>query len=139
MTVKTPSALDTETTTNITQNTTKSNSGTNAQALFLNIIDSMFGATITAIDNTDSPYTLVYDDQTVLVCDTSGGAITVNLPAVASNTGKSIWILCTSASNDVTVDPNSSEQINGTTTLTISGAYAWAKVVNDGTTHYAFT
>lgn len=137
-TIKTKTALDTEITTNVTQNTNRSNTGQNVQDLLENINATVHGDTFTLIDDTDSPYTLDYDAQSVLVCDTSSGAITVNLPAIGSNPGKSVTILCTSASNDVTIDPDGSETINGTTSATVTGAYAAKRVTNNGTTHYAF-
>ena len=35
----------------------------------------------------DSPYTVLADDQ-ILMCNTAGGALTVNLPAVAAEQGR---------------------------------------------------
>lgn len=63
----------------------------------------------TRLTNGDSPYTVLATDH-IIICDTDGGAITVNLPAGVegreyriSNVG--------SSGNDVTVDPNGTEEI----------------------------
>ena len=61
------------------------------------------------IDHTDSPYTMLSTDQ-VVFADTDGGAITINLLAGSSGKWHKI-INCGSASNDVTVDPNGTEQL----------------------------
>jgi len=64
---------------------------------------------------------------TVLLCVADGGAITVNLPALAAASSNPITsgyrVLCIrndGASNNVTVDPDSSETIDGTTTYTLT-------------------
>jgi hypothetical protein len=72
--------------------------------------------TITEIDNGDSPYTL--GDHVVLICDTALGAITVNLPAIATNQGRAYWIKNIDA-NNVTVDGNGAETIDGNATITL--------------------
>jgi len=60
---------------------------------------------------TTSPYTVQSDDEVIFV-DTDGGAITVNL--LAGVEGKHLKIInCGSGGNDVTVDPNDTEQLYG--------------------------
>lgn len=77
-------------------------------------------------------YTATLNADQTIVCDTSGGAITVTLPPVAAahdgNCGAIFRIVCLSASNDVTIDGDGSETIDGATTDTVSGAYASATV-----------
>ena len=51
----------------------------------------------------------------------SGGNVTVNLPAASGNAGKTIDVHHLVIGNDVIIDGNSSETINGATTLTMSG------------------
>jgi hypothetical protein len=71
------------------------------------------GATVTTtrITNGDSPYNILSTDR-VIYCDTDGGAITANLPA--GSEGKNYKIINVGSSgNDVTVDPNGSEQLFG--------------------------
>jgi len=65
----------------------------------------------TRIINTDSPYTVLGIDE-VIFCDTDGGAITANLPAGIP--GKHYKLINTgSSANDLTVDPNGTEQLYG--------------------------
>ena len=65
----------------------------------------------TRITDADSPYTILPAD-TVLYCDTDGGAITANLPA--GTDGKSNRVINTGSSgNDVTLAPDGAELLNG--------------------------
>jgi hypothetical protein len=63
---------------------------------------------ITNIDNTDSPYIALASDH-VIVCDTSAGDITVNLPAGVIGTTYSIKNIGTGT---VTVDGDGTETID---------------------------
>lgn len=86
---------------------------------------------IVTIDNTDSPYTI--GQETIVLCNAASGAITVNLPAAASNNNRAIIIKKTdSSTNDVTIDGNASETIDGDTTITIGSQYNAAMMVCDG-------
>lgn len=78
--------------------------------------------------------TLTANDY-VLLCDPAGGAITVNLPAVATTQpGRLFWIRTTGTTNAVTIDGNASETIDGATTKSLaSGAIHAVKIVSDGT------
>ncbi len=67
--------------------------------------------TITRIDDGDSPYAVLATDE-IIVADTDGGAITVNLPAGVDGTHYRITNVGTAA-NDVTVDPNGAEELFG--------------------------
>jgi hypothetical protein len=72
-------------------------------------------------------------DESTIVCDASGAAFTVTLPAAASFTGKHYYIIKTDTSlNAVTIDGNASETINGATTTTINTQYECIKIVCDG-------
>lgn len=58
-------------------------------------------------------YTATSSDYWI-ICDTSGGAFTITLPAAASNIGLILGILKSEAStNLLTIDPNGAETING--------------------------
>jgi hypothetical protein len=63
----------------------------------------------TRITDSDSPYTVKITDS-VIFCDTDGGAITVNLPAGTRNRNLRI-INNGSSGNNLTVDPNGIEQL----------------------------
>ena len=83
------------------------------------------------IDNTDSPYTAA--GAVVIICDTTGGAITVNLPAAASSAGVIYRIKKISASaNNVTVDGNGGETIDDALTVDITAQYESIDVFCDG-------
>ncbi len=83
------------------------------------------------IDQTDSPYTASLKN-TILV-DTSGGAVTINLPAVASNVDKVYYVKkITSDTNQITIDGNASETIDGALTQVIGQYLATLKIVSDG-------
>jgi DnaJ-class molecular chaperone len=72
-----------------------------------------------SIDHTVSPYTAAYG-QTLLV-DTSGGAVTINLPAAVAG-GSSIVVLDVggaASANNITLDPDGAETISGEATVEI--------------------
>ena len=75
------------------------------------------------IDDTDSPYTVLATDR-FLVVDTDTAAVTVNLPA-GVNGEKHTFINVGSSGNDVTLDPNGTEQIQ-------AGGAGVALVLADG-------
>lgn len=74
----------------------------------------------------------ILDD--VILCDTSGGAWTLTLPAAASLTGKELFIKkTTSDANLLTIDGNGSETIDGLTTQVLASQYSFYKIFSDGT------
>lgn len=78
-------------------------------------------------------YTLSPADGLVL-CDTSGAGFTVNLPAAAGLTGISFCIMKTSSDgNTLTIDGSGAETINGAATKAITGQYASAVILSNGT------
>lgn len=87
---------------------------------------------VTPIDNTDSPYAALATDH-VIVCSATGGVITINLPAAATNAGRTYYIKVVDASNAVTVDGNSAETIDGELTQVLNGAYECMEIVCNGT------
>ncbi len=77
------------------------------------IWESGSGWSQVAIDDTDSPYT-VARGVTVVLADTTAGAITVIYPAVAGELARLIIVKNDgTGGNDVTVDPPGSETIDG--------------------------
>lgn len=53
------------------------------------------------------------DINPIIVCDTSGGAIELDIPALAGVQGMLITVLVEDATNTVTIDQNGAETING--------------------------
>lgn len=89
----------------------------------------------TSIDNTDSPYTALAADRVILV-DTSSAAVTVNLPAASTATGRIIMVKDSggnAATNNITVDGNASETIDGSATYVLSSNYLAAAFLCTGT------
>ena len=77
-------------------------------------------------------YTATQDDK-VILCDASGGAFTVILPAASGLTDKIFTIKKTDSSAlAVTIDGNASETIDGLTTVTLDSQYSFAIIVCDG-------
>lgn len=80
-----------------------------------------------------SPYTALSSKRTIAV-DTSGGNVTVNLPAAAGVAGQE-WavVKTTSDANTATVDGNGSETINGSLTQVIDQQWTMLTLKSIGT------
>jgi hypothetical protein len=84
----------------------------------------------------DSPYSVAADDYTILV-NASGGAVTINLPAVATNAKRMLNIKkIDSSSNNVTVDGNAAETIDGALTQVLKKQWESISVQCDGSSWY---
>jgi hypothetical protein len=68
---------------------------------------------VASIDHTASPYTA--GASLVILGNTTGGNITVNLPAAAANTGQYYFVKNT-GDGTLTLDGNSAETVEGETT-----------------------
>lgn len=94
---------------------------------------------ITSIDNTDSPYTAVYDDWLIL-CDTTSGSITVTLPDPTNISGKMFVVKKTASANSVTINAgDGSVLIDDATTHTDNAKNGYDQVVSDGTQYWIIT
>lgn len=95
---------------------------------------------IVNLTNTDSPYLAKYDDWLIL-CDTSGGSITVTLPTPsAANKGKMFIIKKTEAANQVTiVAGDGTINIDDSTTHTENAKNGYDQVVSDGSQYWIIT
>ena len=71
--------------------------------------------------------------SSVYTCDTSGGSITMTLPAAASSNDIHYMIKKTSASNSLIVDGASSELIDAAATLTATALHSALHFYCDGT------
>lgn len=88
--------------------------------------------TVTSIANSDSPYTALTATE-ILKANATAGAITVNLYAAASNSGRTLTIIKTdSSANIVTIDGATTETINGATTYTLCDQYEAVTIECDG-------
>jgi hypothetical protein len=78
-------------------------------------------------------YTATSSDH-VILCDASGGAFTVTLPAASGVMGLVLHIKKTdSSSSAVTIDGNSTETIDGDQTIDLTLQYESVMTVSDGT------
>lgn len=84
-----------------------------------------------AVRTETAAYTATGTDFLVLA-NAAGGAFTVTLPPAADYKGKILAVKRTSASNNVTIDGNASETIDGSATVTLSSQYAGRLLISDG-------
>lgn len=86
------------------------------------------------INEADTPYTINSDDYYVEV-DASISAITINLPAIASSQGRELVIKDrgNAATNNITIDANLSETIDGNTTYVITKNYEAVYIIGGPT------
>lgn len=87
---------------------------------------------VTSIVFADSPYTALVPTD-LLLCNATGGAITVNLYTAVGNEGKVLRIKKTdTSSNAVTIDASGAETIDGEATFLLSYKYQVLTLVSDG-------
>ena len=100
----------------------------------------MSGGKVTSITNADSPYLATSEDWLIL-CDTSGGSITVTLPTpTASNSGKMYTIKKTTMSHSVTINAgDGSVQIDDNTSHSFNQKNGFDQVVSDGTKYWVIS
>lgn len=76
-------------------------------------------------------YTALLSDY-LIKGDTTGGAFTISLPTAVGNSGKE-YIIKNMGTSNLTIDPNSSQLIDGVATKTITNKYTSVNFVSDGT------
>lgn len=137
MTVKALSALTSDITTLLADNTSGDVEASEVNTLLDNILESVYGRLPYVAKTAD--YTAT-DDDCVIACDATSAAVTITLPAVASTrVGKLYVAIKTDAGgNAVTFDGDSSETINGATTKATSTQYAALVVINTGSAWLGF-
>lgn len=86
-------------------------------------------------------YAFPGQETTVLVCDTSAGPITINPNKKFEQSGFTIMVNAggSASVNNVTIDPGGSDQIDGSTTRTLSTNYESLIMVYDGNDWYTFS
>jgi hypothetical protein len=82
-----------------------------------------------------SNYTFTANDETIKF-DTSSGNITASLPTAVGIKGKWYVAIKTSASNTLTIDPDGSETINGSSTYAITNNNSTVTIQSDGSNWY---
>lgn len=97
-------------------------------AIFKQAIASSFNLSIATKTTT---YTLTSSDDMIL-CDSSGGAFTLTLPAAALNTGKVFYFKKIGSDlNTISIDGNGIEEIDGVTSTLISTEHEMLEIVSD--------
>jgi hypothetical protein len=100
----------------------------------LHISGSFANSGIEDVTSAMSPYTVIESDYFLKV-NTSSGAVTINLPAASGVAGRTLIIKDanrTAGTNNITIDPNSSETIDGSATLVLASNNAAATIICDG-------
>ncbi|MHA1302131.1 MAG: hypothetical protein ACTSPI_00315 [Candidatus Heimdallarchaeaceae archaeon] len=95
---------------------------------FLNLVK-----TFRDILNKNANYTILDTDRNpIILVDSTSGDITITLPTLATNQNKMIWIVKLVAANNVIIDGEGGETINGVASYTLVNQYEVLKII--GTT-----
>lgn len=97
-------------------------------------VDSSVKATMQTV--TGTTYSAAFYES--ILADDTSNAITVNLPAAASNAGKWIEVKKVGNANDVTIDGSTTETIDGAETKVLSVQYESVILRCDGSNWYIF-
>ncbi|MGC4101986.1 beta strand repeat-containing protein [Ferruginibacter sp.] len=94
------------------------------------------GSQALAITTKTATYTATSSDYTI-ICNNTGGAITINLPAAAGCSGRVYVIKKISGMFlNVTVDPNGAETIDGSATRVLTSQYESVMIQSNGTSWF---
>jgi hypothetical protein len=97
------------------------------------------GSVAMATTTKTATYTASVSDYTIL-CNNTSGAITINLPAASGCTGRAYVIKKISGvSNNVVIDGNASETIDGATTRTLTLQYESVLIQSDGSNWFVLS
>ncbi|MGG9961347.1 beta strand repeat-containing protein [Ferruginibacter sp. SUN106] len=90
------------------------------------------GSLALAITTKTATYTATASDHTI-ICNNTGAAITINLPAAAGCSGRVYVVKKISGMLlNVTIDPNASETVDGVTTRVLTTQYESVMIQSDG-------
>jgi len=102
---------------------------TNNSAVLLPPITS--DGPLTIIDNNGESQPLAV--SAVILADATSGSITIELPAAVDFEGNTLDVKKINAANNVTLDANGSETIDGAETQVISTQYVSITIISNGT------
>jgi hypothetical protein len=85
---------------------------------------------IKRLTSADSPYDMNVNDS-ILICDTTGGSITINLLPALDWQEKRISIKKIIAANTVTIEPSGAETIDDAANLAFAAQYACIELVSE--------
>jgi len=90
-------------------------------------------STVLDVVTKTADYTANIITDSIILCDATSGVVTITLPTSVGNAGKTFSVKKIDASgNNVVVDGNGSQTIDGSTTQTISTQYDEKRIVSDG-------
>jgi len=90
---------------------------------------------VATVANAASPYT-VLDGDNVLLADTTAGNVQFDLPAVATSAGRTLRFKKLIAANNMILDGNAAENIDGAATQTFAAQWASVDIYCDGAAWY---
>lgn len=101
-------------------------------------VDSIHWNDVVFLDSTDSPYTVTNDDRgKLLAVDASGGAVTINLPAISAlaNFPDQTWLIgvkkTDGSANAVTINRNGTDTIDDVTAKNLTATDSGITLVPD--------
>jgi len=93
---------------------------------------SLNGSVSFAVKSVTANYTATASDR-VILCDATSNSMTVSLPSASGITGRVYTIKkVDSSANTVTIDPNGTETIDGSSTYSLSSQWDFVTIVSDG-------
>ena len=96
-------------------------------------VNGSFGSAISTITSTST----LNATQNVILVDATSAAVTINLPAVSTISGREYIIKkIDSSGNAVTIDANASETIDGATTQSLATQWKYMTIKCDGTSWF---
>jgi hypothetical protein len=97
------------------------------------------GSVAASITTKTANYTATATDYTI-ICNNTSGAITISLPAASGCAGRIYNIKKSSAAlNNVVIDPNGSETIDGAATRTLTVQYEGVLIQSDGSNWFVIS
>jgi hypothetical protein len=92
-------------------------------------------AQTTPVNHSMSPYTVLSTDS-VLLIDTSAGAVTINMPAASAQVGRIIGGVVLSVANAITWQPAGADTILGLSSVTGTTLYGFKAFISDGVSNW---
>jgi len=87
------------------------------------------GLAVVSVNHAASPFAVASAVASVIVCDTSGGAITVDLPA-ATGSGNILFVLNSTSATATTITPHLADTINGLASAMASSMFGLVELID---------
>ena len=96
------------------------------------IADSIEAVIVESVQTVNSTGALSLSSGTIVKCDSQSGDITITLPSSVGNSGKIVKFKKISAANNVILDADGSETIDGAALITLESPFAAVSLISDG-------